>query len=62
MPLRPPPSLTTQVKPILKPQVPSVDAIITIRPKTSPASGNEVANWGLVLRDVGVGTRITSSI
>jgi hypothetical protein len=60
MPLQPPPSLTTQAKPILRPQVLSVEVITIIRPKTSLASGNEIVSWGLVLRDVGVGTRITS--
>jgi hypothetical protein len=61
MPLLPPPSLTTQTKPILRPQASNVEAITTIRPKTSPTNGNEVVNIGLVLRDVGVGTRIISS-
>jgi hypothetical protein len=46
MPLRPPPSLTTQAKPILRPQVPSVEAITAIKPKASPTNDNEVVSTG----------------
>jgi hypothetical protein len=44
MPLQAPPSLTTQAKLILKPQVLSVEAITAIKPKASLANGNEIMN------------------
>ncbi len=51
IPLWPPPSLTTQTKPILRPLLFSVEIIITIGPKASPTSGNEVVStWTCVER------------
>jgi len=38
--------LTSQEKPILKPQVPSVEVVMAIRPKISHVSGNEVMSTG----------------
>jgi small GTP-binding protein len=61
LPLRPPPSLATQAKPILRPRAPSVEAAAAIRPKSSPAGGDEAVRKGPVLRDVGAGPRTASS-
>jgi hypothetical protein len=61
LPLRPPPSLATQAKPILRPRASSVEAAAAIRPKSSSAGGDEVVRKGPVLRDVGAGPRTASS-
>jgi hypothetical protein len=51
MPLWHPFSLRTQVKPILRPWLPSVETITTIKPKVSLTSCNEiVSTWTCVER------------
>lgn len=58
---QPPPSLTTQAKPVLRPRAPTSEA--AVRPRAPPGGtmGDRVVRKGPVLRDIGAGPRSTSS-